>query len=132
MEGNFRSKPSQGYSDAVSSGTRRKFLVKFRASSPRDIQEPSAIPEANVTRCVQPKLEVNLFKSGYNSQCNGTLPRGGGLGFRYYVLGENLDYIRHIVRHSDLKETLTYIGLFDKENSFFIQGYGTCAAKLVT
>lgn len=44
-------------------------------------------------------------------------PRRGGLGFRYYVLGEHPDYIRDTVGHTDMQETLTYIGFFDKENS---------------
>ena len=68
-------------------------------------------------------------KLGITDNATEHSPRRGGLGFRYYVLGENLDYIRDFVGHSDLKETLTYIGLFDPQNSYVIQGYGTCSAK---
>ena len=72
----------------------------------------------------------NIFLSlGITDSATEHSPRRGGLGFRYFVLGETLDYIRDIVGHVDLKETITYIGLHDPNNSYVTQGYGTCAAK---
>ncbi len=57
--------------------------------------------------------------------------RRGGAGFRYFVSRETLDYIRFILRHESLAETLTYIGFYNRNNSYISQGYSTCAAGTI-
>ncbi len=54
--------------------------------------------------------------------------RRGGTGFRYFVLRETLDYIRFILRHESLAETLTYTGFYNRKHLYISQGYSTCAA----
>ena len=57
-------------------------------------------------------------------------PKRGGSGFRFYVLGEQISYIRDVVGHKRTKDTLRYIGLYDDRNSYIEQGYGTCASGI--
>lgn len=56
-------------------------------------------------------------------------PRRGASGFRYYVLKENLYYIRDFLGHESIVDTIAYVGFEDKNNSYIAQGYGTCDSQ---
>lgn len=72
----------------------------------------------------------DMFKSlGIADNATEHSPRRGGSGFRFYVLGENPDYIRKFLRHESITDTLTYNGFFDRDNSYVSQGYGSCGAE---
>ena len=73
-----------------------------------------------------------IFKTlGITDNATEHSPRRGGSGFRYYVLGEHPDYIRDILGHANTTEALNYIGFEDAQNSYVIQGYGTCGTKKI-
>ena len=53
-------------------------------------------------------------------------PRRGGCGFRYFVLNEDIPYIRDILGHANTQETIAYVGINDRKNSYVSQGYSAC------
>ena len=72
----------------------------------------------------------DMFKSlGIADNATEHSPRRGGSGFRFHVLGENPDYIGKFLRHEGITDTLTYIGFFDRNNSYVSEGYGSCGAE---
>ena len=68
-----------------------------------------------------------IFKTlGMGDSATEHSPRRGGCGFQYLVLNEDILYIRDILGHANTQETVTYVGINDRKNSYVSQGYSAC------